>query len=115
MAVAGGYLSEDFSFDDLSWGQATINTEEFSSEELTLLRAFEWDRINFSKAEKREKIMQMMQVSGGQLDEIRRATRRNSFQGGARAYVGKDNATEIIRVAPQNVGDITLVANADLA
>jgi len=55
MAVAGGYLPADFSFNDLAWGQATFSTEAFAAAELTILRAFEWDRINFSTAARRRR------------------------------------------------------------
>jgi anaerobic magnesium-protoporphyrin IX monomethyl ester cyclase len=110
MAVEGGYLSPDFDFDDLSWGKATISTEEFQSEDLTVLRAFEWDRINFTKPHKRAKVAQMMGVSEEKLSEIRRNTLKQALA------VLTPNPPELPSgqkdteyVPPGNVGDIPLV------
>lgn len=115
MAVAGGYMEAWFDFDDLAWGKATISTEEFKASELTMLRAYEWDRINFTKPEKRARIAKMMGVSLIELDDIRRRTRQTamdkilyeSSEVDARA---KLRGTEIM--APRNVGDISIAVNA---
>lgn len=111
MAVEGGYLSSDFDFGDLAWGQASISTEEFDAAELTLLRAFEWDRINFSRPERKRKIARMMGVSVEELDDIRRKTRANAV-----AKVMKmDRAAQrspFRILAPGNVGDISIAVNA---
>lgn len=119
MAVDGGYMSSDFDFDDLAWGQATLTTEEFSAIELTALRAFEWDRINFTKPEKRQKIARMMNITDTELDDIRRATRtscianildtRRVEMGSDEDFGNSDNST---MVAPQNVGDISIAVNS---
>lgn len=53
-----------------------ISTEEFSVGELEILRAFEWDRINFSTKEKREKIAKMVGLDLKELDRWRTVTRR---------------------------------------
>lgn len=102
MAVSGGYLPPHFEFDDLAWGQATISTEEFSARELTMLRAFEWDRINFTRMEKRVRIARMMRVSLGELDDIRRATRDAALA----KISGRVPGTKLL--APRNVGDIQI-------
>ena len=47
-------------------------------EDLTILRAFEWDRINFATAQKRKKTAEQMRISEGELLEIRRATIANA-------------------------------------
>jgi len=117
MAVAGGYLSPHFDFDDLAWGQATITTEEFDATELTVLRAFEWDRINFTRADKRQRIAKMMGVTEQELDRIRRETRRTAIEKVMydRREVekrAKDRGVEIL--APRNVGDLS-VAVSDLS
>ncbi len=52
------------------WSRATITTEEFSAAELTILRAYEWDRINFTKPEKRKRIARMMGITEAELNEI---------------------------------------------
>ena len=113
MAVEGGYLSGEFDFDDLAWGQATITTEEFSAAELTILRAYEWDRINFTKPDKRVKIARMMGITEAELDAIRRNTRESALAGlfeMEREQQGKLSGTEFL--APGNVGDISIAVNA---
>ena len=74
MAVKGGYLAKDFNFGTLGWGQATLTTEEFNPQELTILRAYEWDRINFTSPEKRAKIARMMGITEDELKIIRKKT-----------------------------------------
>ena len=111
MAVAGGYLSPDFSFDDLAWGQATFSTEEFSAAELTILRAFEWDRINFSDPDRRREIIRMMGVSEEKLEEIRRATRSNALAMAAR-QTAEAKPKPVRTLAPTVVGDIAIAVNA---
>lgn len=72
-------LREGFRADELSLAGYTvgqINTEEWSSFELQILRALEWDRINFSRP---EKIAAMARMNGLTLEETevwRRDTRR---------------------------------------
>jgi hypothetical protein len=39
-----------------------------------ILRAFEWDRVNFTNPEKRKKIEIMMGISEEKLSEIRKST-----------------------------------------
>lgn len=115
MAVNGGYLKAEFDFDDLAWGQATISTEEFNASELTFLRAFEWDRINFTKPEKRLKIARMMGITPDELDVIRRKTRQTSLD---KVILDRQMAEEKARsegteiLAPRNVGDISIAVNA---
>lgn len=72
-------IPEDFRFDSLDFkgfGRATITTEEFTPQELQILRAFEWDRINFKTPEKRERIAKMHHITMDQLNEWRKSTRR---------------------------------------
>lgn len=80
MAVQGGYIDAEFDFDNLAWGEATYSTEEFTAAELTVLRAFEWDRINFADPDKRANIARMMMFSEEQLAEVRRKTRDNALR-----------------------------------
>jgi len=72
-----GAFKKDFSISQMSWYAGQIETEEFSSEDLTILRAYEWDRLNFSTVEKREKIKKMMHIDDNELQRIRRETRKN--------------------------------------
>lgn len=74
-------LPEDFSFynEGVLFGcaQGMIETEEFSPQELMILRAYEWDRINFSTPEKRKRACRVMEITEEELKELRKQTRRN--------------------------------------
>lgn len=78
LAVQGGYLPKDFDLNGLNWGKASLNTEEFQAKEMAILRAFEWERINFTVPEKRKKIAQMMQITEEELKVIRKRTLMNA-------------------------------------
>jgi len=74
-----GYLPEDFSFLDskfFGYGAGFITTEEFTPFELMTLRAFEYDRINFSNQEKIERVARLYCTTVEKLNEHRRQTRR---------------------------------------
>lgn len=73
-------LPEDFSFynDRVNFGycKGSITTDEFTPEELMVLRAYEWDRINFSTPEKIKRACRIMEITEEQLKEHRKQTRR---------------------------------------
>lgn len=74
-----GYLAEDFTFLDpkfFGFGAGHLTTEEFTPFELAVLRAFEWDRINFSTPEKIERVARLYNTTVDALQEHRRQTRR---------------------------------------
>jgi radical SAM superfamily enzyme YgiQ (UPF0313 family) len=74
-----GYIADDFSFLDprfFGFGTGFITTADFTPFELMVLRAFEWDRINFGTAEKRERVARLYGISLAELEEHRRQTRR---------------------------------------
>ncbi|MBF0269677.1 MAG: radical SAM protein [Alphaproteobacteria bacterium] len=106
MAVSGGYLPEDFSFDDIAWGQASFQTEEFSKAELTVLRAFEWDRINFSNADRCREIARMMGIGEDRLAEIRRSTRENALK-----ILPGLGSKQTVNQPPTCVGDLSISTN----
>ncbi|OGV32605.1 MAG: hypothetical protein A2020_07400 [Lentisphaerae bacterium GWF2_45_14] len=54
-----------------------INTPEFTGFELQVLRAFEWDRINFSSKEKSRTIAKLQGITEEEVEEWRKQTRRN--------------------------------------
>ncbi len=62
------------------WSKGNIETREFTANDLTILRAYEWDRINFSDTEKRERTQKMMGVTEGELNDIRKGTLKNACQ-----------------------------------
>ena len=74
-----GYLPENFNFlDDKFFGymHGWITTEEFTPIELSILRSFEWDRINFSTPDKIKRMTRLYKTTPDKLIEHRRQTRR---------------------------------------
>lgn len=55
-----------------------VETDEFSANDITILRAYEWDRINFSDPQKRKRTAVMMGIGEGELSRIRRMTFDNA-------------------------------------
>lgn len=78
-----GCLSDDFDFygentyNNSTLSVGTITTDEFTPRELEILRAFEWDRINFATEEKRKKYCEYRGISAEKLAEHRRAARQS--------------------------------------
>lgn len=64
--------SEEYPITD--WRYSQIKSEEWSAKDISILRAYEWDRINFSP-EKIENIAKLWGVSVDKLQEIRKNTR----------------------------------------
>ncbi len=59
---------------DLNWSMGKIVSREFNPKDLSILRAYEWDRINFTDPLRRKKAARMMGVSEEELNQIRRKT-----------------------------------------
>ena len=75
-----GYLPDDFSFTDpkyFGFCSGFITTEEFTPMELAIVRAFEWDRINFGTPEKIRRVARIYNTTEAYLNEHRRQTRRH--------------------------------------
>ena len=68
-------LKKGFNDNKAMWNSGQIETEEFTSRDLTILRAYEWDRINFLNNEKIEKIALRMNISVNEINEMRKKTR----------------------------------------
>ncbi len=81
IAKEKGYLKDDFDFGKHCWSYGQIQTDEFAPGDLTILRAYEWDRINFSSPAKRKKIAKMMDVTEERLNEIRKHTLASARKG----------------------------------
>lgn len=81
LATRMNVLPENFSFfqDEVNFGfgKGNITTEEFTPNELAVLRAYEWDRINFSTPEKRARACRILDITEEELKEHRRQTRRH--------------------------------------
>lgn len=74
-----GYLPPDFSFLDprfFGYANGFITTEEFTPLELAIVRAYEWDRINFSTPERAARVARLYGSTPERLEEHRRFTRR---------------------------------------
>jgi len=67
-------FKKGFKQSDIWWNSGQIETKDFSAGDLTILRAYEWDRINFASAEKRQRTAEMMGITEEELLEIRRKT-----------------------------------------
>lgn len=73
-----GALSDDFSFfDDSHFGVGVgfLKTDEFTPGELETIRAYEWDRINFSTEEKRKRVCRVLELTEDELKDLRKQTR----------------------------------------
>ena len=62
-----------------SWSTGQIETKDFSPHDLTILRAYEWDRINFSSPGKRKKTAAMINITEQELLSVRRETLTNAI------------------------------------
>lgn len=79
LAVEKGVLCKNFSFFDdthLSMmGVGYITTDEFTPQELEILRAYEWDRINFRTPDRRKRACEVLEITESELKDFRKQTR----------------------------------------
>ena len=79
ICLRDGYLPDDFDIEKnltSGYSKGMICSNEFTSNELEILRAFEWDRINFSTPERKKTISRMEGISIEELEKWRVETRR---------------------------------------
>jgi radical SAM superfamily enzyme YgiQ (UPF0313 family) len=74
MCKENGYFKKGFDENNIKWSTGQIETEEFSADDLTILRAYEWDRINFTNPDKLAKTCKMMGITETEMDEARKNT-----------------------------------------
>ncbi|SMF45096.1 B12-binding domain-containing radical SAM protein [Desulfovibrio gilichinskyi] len=74
LCVEHNSFKKDFSPENLSWHSGQIEGDEFTINDLTILRTYEWDRINFKTPEKIKRTAAMMKVTEEELLKIRRNT-----------------------------------------
>lgn len=79
-AKENGSLVDGFRFDRHLWSDGWIKTKEFDPHNLKILRAYEWDRINFTNPDKRRKIIKRMNITEERLNEIRKDTLKRAHE-----------------------------------
>lgn len=76
LAVQMGVLDCDNDLPIVDWRYAQIQSGEWTSKDITILRAYEWDRINFAP-DKIGRVMQICGISAEEMKAIRKKTRDN--------------------------------------
>jgi len=77
ICIKEGYLPKNANEDECSgYTKGIISSDEFTPQELQILRAFEWDRINFITKERKEIIARIQGISLVELEKWRKDTRR---------------------------------------
>ncbi len=74
MCEDGSLFKHGFDHKHLNWNVGQIKSDYWSDNDLTILRAYEWDRINFSNKEKRLKTCKIMGITEDELLTVRRKT-----------------------------------------
>ena len=59
---------------DLNWSTSQILSDEWTVDDLTVLRGYEWERINFGTPERRKKLASMMGITEKELAKLRKDT-----------------------------------------
>ncbi|MBF0155013.1 MAG: radical SAM protein [Magnetococcales bacterium] len=80
LARDGGFLPPDFDFGQtefFGFGRGCITSDEFRPQDLHMLRALEWDRINFKTPEKKARFARMAGITLEELERWRRNTIHN--------------------------------------
>jgi len=77
ICLRGNYLKSEDNGELFGYTRGIIQTPDFNPMELQVLRAFEWDRINFSSPERKSKVAKMEGISMEELEEWRIKTRHN--------------------------------------
>jgi radical SAM superfamily enzyme YgiQ (UPF0313 family) len=77
-----------------------MQTTQFKASDLTILRAYEWDRINFTDPKKRKKIVDRMKISESDLQIIRRRTLDNACK---KVESNLDAPEKLDSSAPKNI------------
>ena len=69
-----GIFKKGFRESDVRWSTGQIETDEFKANDLSILRAYEWERINFTDVKKRLRTAEVMGLTEEELLKIRRKT-----------------------------------------
>jgi radical SAM superfamily enzyme YgiQ (UPF0313 family) len=73
-AVAMGAIRSNEEYPKTDWRHSQISSEEWTSEDISILRAYEWDRINF-KPEKIDAVSDLWGIGKEEINNIRKVTR----------------------------------------
>ena len=92
-------IMETYDADSMWSVGGLIKSKEWSADDLTILRAYEWDRINFSNPKKLEKIAKRMAITVEELNKIRRRTLSNAVKAISSRQVAKANVTKAADIA----------------
>lgn len=74
LAIQMGALECDDKFPKVDWRYAQIKSDEWTPKDISILRAYEWDRINFMPS-RIEKLANICGMSVEELNHIRKRTR----------------------------------------
>ena len=85
-----------------------IKSDDWTPDDLTVLRAYEWDRINFSDPKKLKKTADRMGISVEELNKIRKRTIKNAIKAintrNSKKGIKVTEAADIIKVTSQKTG-----------
>ncbi len=98
-------IKETYDADSLWSVGGLIKSKEWTANDLTILRAYEWDRINFYNPKKLKKIADRMAITVEELNQIRKRTLNNAIK----AISSRDDSKESVEKA----ADIALVSKKD--
>ena len=74
IALESGSLEHSDEFPKTDWRYSQIKSDEWTSKDISILRAYEWDRINFAP-HKIDKVAEIWGISKTELNKIRKKTR----------------------------------------
>ena len=75
MAANIGAIDRDGTDCVVDWRFSQISSNEWTAQDISVLRAYEWDRINFETPEKRKRVSEIWGLSEEEMREIRKKTR----------------------------------------
>ena len=91
-------IKETYDADSMWTVGGLIKSKEWTADDLTILRAYEWDRINFSNPKKLERTAKQMGITVEELNKIRKRTLTNALKSISARHLTKDQ-TSITRAA----------------
>lgn len=59
----------------VDWRYSQISSDEWTAQDVSILRAYEWDRVNFSKPERKKRVAEIWGISEQEMSKIQKQTR----------------------------------------